>query len=539
MPRRRLFIGLILALGFLLRADLLGTPFIEYFSNREVQNALPARLFLEGTNTFWNLPIQITEDHVVVECQILPLIVHTGYRALERVGLAHAPARGDVVAAERYYRQIALLGRLWSVLMALATIYLLFRLVGQGWSERAGLLTACWYALLPYNRFFDQLFLSEPTLMALACFGLYQVWRWSLARRGAWGQFALAAPAFAILILLKVSHAFIGIPIAYLVWRRLRWRALWNWPTWLFGFAVLFPSIYFYELRGSWIGQGGDTMPVSNLVQLFTSGSYAWHMVSLLVRRYVWSIITPLGALLCVLGLRVARRNADARARGLPQLLLAWGAGWIAYWFMAGQMSGHLYYQAPSVPIVACLLGIATAWLTERYPAVIHRPALAVFALYCLLWNQVVQRENDQDSRFWRGTWCWTVMDAGLAVDRRLPTDAVFISGSRDAVARMLTYYAHRKARLLTVDDLGLAPELAPRKLETLRREGASYYVAPLGYDGPKYNGIVFDRAVFGRLPVARYLFEHYPVVEETDSHVIFALAAPLPAAAGSLVPPL
>jgi len=535
---RRTTLAALLAVGVLLRADLLGTPFVEYFSNREVQNALPARLFREGAATFRNLPIEFTEDHVVAELPLLPLLVHQGYRALEVVGLAHAPARGDAVAAEQYYRQIALLGRLWSVLMAVVAMFFLWRLLSEGWSELAGQLALLSYAVLPYNRFFDQLFLTEPTIMALSVFGLYQLWRWSTAETREGWRMAWAAPAFALTILLKVSHAFLVLPMAWLFWRRLRWRALWHWPSWLFAVVVLLPPVYFYELRGSWIGGGGDTMPLHNLARLFAGWSYSWHWVSLPVRRLVWSIATPLGAPLCGLGLWVAWRERAGRRRGLPHLLMVWAAGWIVYWFVAGEMSGHFYYQAPAVPIVAALIGIGAAWLSGRWPA-IRAPMPAGLMAFCLAWNPVVQRSNDQESRFWRGPWCRTVMQAGLAVDRLLPPDAVYVSGSRDAVARMLTYYSHRKARLLVVDDPARPAAEGPARLEALRRDGATYYVAPLGYDGPKYNGVVFDRQVFGRLPIASYLLDHYPVVDETDSHIIFALAAPLPATAGSLASPL
>src|SRR5262245_50423869 len=230
MSHSRRVVGLLL-LALLLRIDLVGTPFIEYFSNRQVQNAVPIRLFQEGRFTLWTLPTEFTDTYGVAEFQLLPVIVMGAYHVLEGFGLAALPAPGDAVAARRYYLQIATLGRCWSLLMTLAALLLLERLLREGWSPRAALLALAAYAVIPFNRFYDQLFLAEPTLMALAVCGLYALWRWSWLDRGGWLLYFSAAVAFALLLLLKVSHIWIGLPIAFLLLARQGWRALYRWQN--------------------------------------------------------------------------------------------------------------------------------------------------------------------------------------------------------------------------------------------------------------------------------------------------------------------
>ena len=523
--RGRLLALLLLAL--LLRVDLLGTPFVEYFSNRQVQNSVPIRLFQEGTYTLWTLPTNFTDTYGVAEFQLLPIVMMGGYRALEWTGVAHLPAPGDAEAARRYYVHIATLARGWSLLMALVTMVVLYRLLSEGWGEPAASLALLWYALIPFNRFYDQLFLAEPTLMALTFLGLYALWRWSQKESGGWLLFAGAAVAFAIVLLLKVSHIWLGIPIAYLLWLRRRWRGAYSWPNWLFAAVVLGPAYYFYKVRGSWVSGGLDGMAVDNTVKMVSDLGFMVPMVRQFLHRHVWTIWTPVGTVLALFGLVLSARQTDPAARRLSGLLGAWVIGWIYYWFMAGQMSGHFYYQAPSVPLAAAYIGLATAWIIARTRPKVYVPALAALAVWFLAFNAVIQRVNDENSRFWRGDWCQTLLDTGLAADRLLPPDAKIVSGCRAAIQYMTFYYIHRDGWLLPVDEGDLPQAEAPQKLEELRARGAGYYVVAFGYDGPKYNGVIFDREIFDRLPISKYLFDHYAVLAQTPTYLIFDLGRP------------
>ena len=318
MPGRARLVAVIL-LALLLRVDLLGTPFVEYFSNRQVQNSVPIRLFQEGRFTLWTLPTTFTDTYGVAEFQLLPIIVMAGYRGA-RVDRSRAPARARRRGRgqPRRHVHIATLGRGWSLLMVIVTMVVLYRLLREGWGETAASLALLWYALIPFNRFYDQLFIAEPTLMGLTFMGVYALWRWSQRERGGWLLFAGAAVAFALVLLLKVSHIWIGIPIAYLLWLRLRWRGVYRWQTWIFAAVVLGPSYYFYKVRGSWVAGGLDGMAVDNTLKMVTDWSFMGPMVRQFVHRHVWTIWTPVGTLLALFGLVLSMRQRDPGARRLP-----------------------------------------------------------------------------------------------------------------------------------------------------------------------------------------------------------------------------
>ena len=514
----------LLLLALVLRLDLVGRPFVEYFSNREVQNAIPIRMMQEGEYAFWDLPNKFTDTYGIAEFQLIPLILRVAYAALEAVGLARLPEPGDAEAARLYYWQIALLGRLWSLGMALGALLLLHRLLRQAWSLRAADLAVLLYGLLPYNRFHDQVFIAEGTIMWLSTLGMLLLWSWSERREGGSAHFAGAALAFALVLLLKVSHIFIGLPIAFLILRRFGWRALRRPEVWLFGIAVLLPAALFYK-----VGYGGsvedlDTMAWNNTKAVFLDWVATRENLLKYLARHVWSIWTPLGAPLLALGLWRGLRAEPGPARDLGRLFAIWLLAWAYYWFMAGGLSGHFYYQAPSVAVAAAILALGAEGLGDRLPRRLGLAALALLAVFLLGWNEVIQRWNDEGSRYWRGDWCRTIYAAGLEADARLPKDATIVAGCRGAIQFMVFYYVHRDGFSLKVEDSDQDQAAAPARLEELRADGATFYVAPFNYDGPKHNGVVFDRETFASLPVAVYLAEHYRLLAEGSDWLIYDL---------------
>ncbi len=530
--RNRWWLAALIALGLLLRCDLLGRPFVEYFANRQVQNAITIRLLQEGRFTLATLPTHFTDTFGVAEFPLLQVIVLGAYRLLEVVGVAKLPAPGDADEALRYYLHIAVLGRLWSLLMSAATMYLLQRLLREAWSGLAALFAVFWYALLPYNRFFDQLYLTEPTIMALSCFGLYHLWRWSVVQKpGGWWSYFFSCLACALILLLKINYVMIGIPIGYLFYQRYGWRSFFRWPVWLFAIAVLLPAAYFYLLRGSWVVGGMDSVPWRNTVATFTDWSFASCMLRSFWQRHAWTIWTPAGTALCGLGFLTALQRQDPLARRLWGLLAAWVLAWVYYWFMNGEGSGHFYYQSPSVPLAAAFMGFATAWLIERSPALLHRTLIAVIAALFLLFDGVVQQGNPDNIRSLRSPWDQPPMVAGLAADRQLPRDAKVVAGCVGPLAYPMFYYLHRDGWFLSFNDSRVdyetPQEEAPQQLERYRERGAEFYVAAFLTNREAYGGRDFGRLEFEGLPIGRYLLDRYPVLQEEQTYIIFDLRAP------------
>jgi hypothetical protein len=88
----------------------------------------------------------------------------------------------------------------------------------------------------------------------------------------------------------------------------------------------------------------------------------------------------------------------------------------------------------------------------------------------------------------------------------------------------MVFYYAHRDGFSLKVEDTDQDQAAAPARLEEMRADGATFYVAPLNYDGPRHNGVVFDRETFTELPVSMYLAQHYRLLSEGPDWLIYDL---------------
>jgi hypothetical protein len=92
----------------------------------------------------------------------------------------------------------------------------------------------------------------------------------------------------------------------------------------------------------------------------------------------------------------------------------------------------------------------------------------------------------------------------------------------------MVFYYVHRDGFSLKLEDTDQDQAAAPARLEEMRADGATFYVAPFNYDGPKHNGVVFDRETFASLPIATYLAEHYRLLAEAPDWLIYDLRSRL-----------
>lgn len=526
----------VIALAVCLRLDLFGKPFVQYFANREVQNSISIRLFQEDRFTCLSLPTKLFDSFGSAEFPLLQIVVSSSYDALRFLGLTDLPQPGDVQSAAVYYALIAIICRFWGLLMTVVTMSCVYILLARFWSKTAALCSLFLYALLPLSRFHDQLFLAEPTIMALTSLAFLFLWEWSESYKHVGWRYIVSSLALATVLLLKISHIFLFLPVGFIFFKKYKFCAIHRWPVWLFIAAALIPAGVFYFSRDTHISGGLVQMAMQNTMNIFSDRSWFLRMLDWFWMRHWWIVWTPVGAILLFIGILVSICTKASVKRWFGWFLFIWLFSWFYYWLFAGQMSGHLYYQGPHASMAAILMGIGLAWLLA---IVGNKSFFRRFARVCVLlgvcifflsYNNYVQKQNPDGLVHWREPWDKPPMIAGMMADGSLPSDVKIVAGTIAPLQYSLFYYCHREGWFIpfnnTRDEWELLPEEAIEKLEYCREEGAQFYVAAFLPDRELYGGSPFTREDFEELPLSQHLKQQYSLLFQDRYYVIYDLRA-------------
>jgi hypothetical protein len=231
----------------------------------------------------------------------------------------------------------------------------------------AAFATAC-FALSPLAVYLATRMQPEAWMSLLVLVAAGALWRWY--EEPATGRLLGAAGALAAAILIKEPAAFLGLAFAWLVWRRLGWRALRDWRVYLAAAIALAPAVAWYSWAYHFWVLDGNSLGLSNEAHLIGP--------DVLVRRGLLGnalveaaeVFTPFGLVLAGTGFRLARRRLEPA--------VAWYLSALLFYFIAGRTAGAgwaFYYHCLSVA-PACLLMGAGAWALEER----GEPAAAVAA---------------------------------------------------------------------------------------------------------------------------------------------------------------
>lgn len=203
---------------------------------------------------------------------------------------------------------------------------------------------------------------ADPPSVLATTVGLYYAYDWSESGRNK--SLFWAAALLALGALLKLTALHVGLPVAYLLWRRLGHNA-WRAPqTWLLGLGIILPNVawYFYSYR---VGvESGNTFGIlaGGTMKFGSKSLYedpAFYLNAL--RRIALYHLTPVGTFGFVYGLR--RLVAERAPRNV--FLLSWLASVFVYSAVAahGVHGGHYHYLLPFLPVAALIVGVGSAWL--------------------------------------------------------------------------------------------------------------------------------------------------------------------------------
>lgn len=372
-------------------------------------------------------------------------------------------------------------GRLVSIFVSSIGAVLLYFLVSLYSSKRVAMMASFIFAFLPYNIYYGRVIMPDPLHITSSILSLYLVTLWTRDKKIIFA--ILGALAFSITVLTKPFGLVLLLPISYLILKGFGLKSFKQIGVYLFGLISLLP-LYFWRTHiasipegmfgTSWLYNAGDIR--------FTGAYFHW----LIFERMNRLIFATGGFVLFFFGLiNFIKKNEIFYYLWLLSII-------IFFVIIAKGNVTHDYYQMPLVPIGAVfiakgidfLLTAGRVWYRRIFNYLIA--ISLVLLMFAFGWFETRDYFNINRPE---------IVEAGRAVDRLLPKDALVIAP-----------YDNDPAFLYQTDRHGWT--LGAGKIPDWIKEGATHMVS-----------VNFDDAT-------NFWIDHCRVVERDEKWVIIDMRA-------------
>ncbi|MDP3724053.1 MAG: glycosyltransferase family 39 protein [bacterium] len=466
-----LIIAILLIGTFVVRLYKIDIPIADWHSWRQADTAAVARNFVEDG---FHLFRPTYDDLSSLQTgrpnpQGLRLVEFPLYNAM--IGLVYLITGVNEMSA-----------RLVSVLFATTSTFLLYLLIRRLMTERVAVLSAAFYAFLPYNIYFTRSIFPEVPAVTflLAAYLAFAYWMEVKKKSSLWIFGVLSTVLGAVALLVKPTTIFFFLPFVWFAWKKYEWSMIRRLELWTSGLTMVLPLV----LWRWWISHFPEGIPASEWLLngqniRFTGAFFRW----IFAERFGKLIMTGWGMPLFILGLIRGRLKDDL----FPYALLVGTLLYVTV-FAMGNIQ-HDYYQILIIPTLAIFLGRGADFLLSPPPSlskVWTMPILAVclVAIAAFGWYEI--RGNYQINH-------WEIVEAGRAVDQLTPKDAKVIAPYFGDTAFL--YQTKRKGW-----------PIMDSPIDTLIARGATHYVS-----------VQFD-------DVTKQLMQKYPIVTQTEKYIILDL---------------
>lgn len=306
-------------------------------------------------------------------------------------------------------------GRMVSIATSLLGAVYLYLLSKQLLGRKVALATLLYYSLLPYNIYYNRVFMPDPTFVSFSIITLYYCVRYVETKQVKHGL--LMALTFAIATLVKPYAIFISIPMIYWIIRSkglqvLRDRSLYFYL--LVGILPLMLWRYFLSLHPE--GSFASTWLLNGENIRFTGAFFRWMIFDRLNRL----IFATGGFVLFVVGI------FDSHLKKNTSFFFVWTLAIFLYFtiFAKGNVN-HDYYQLPIVAPGSVLIMLGAKKLIEmgktKFQKILNATMVSSLILLSIAfgWFEVRGYFNINNP---------AIVEAGLKVDEILPSDAVVIA---------------------------------------------------------------------------------------------------------------
>lgn len=466
-----LYLFLILVLGFYVRLYKIDNPVADWHSWRQADTAAVARNFYkEGYNPFLPRGDDMSD-------------VSSRGQNLNRYRLVEFPIYNSLV----YFAYLInggvdeRLARLVTIFISLGSTIFIYLITKKELGELTALMSAFFFAILPYNIYYSRVILPDP-LLIFFCLGMFyftKKWIFKNSSGYFWLGVSFAAGAF----LTKPVAIFYVLPLFYSYYKKE--QTIWPIKKRYLVFVTI--STLPFLLWRTWIGLHPEGIPSfwwllnGNHIR-FRPSFWRW----IIGDRFGREILSAAGSFLFFLGLVIRPKEKE----GWLLHLLALSAFLYLIVFATGNVQ-HDYYQIFIIPPLVIFLSRGIILLIKGEINFIPRIWTALIAvLFAILtiyltWGEVkgLYQVNN-----------WAIVDAGKEANKILPKDAL-----------VLAPYGGDTAFLYQINRHGW-PEIPLSIPEMVKNYKVSYYVSVT------------------RDSLTSDLVKGYAVIKQTPSFVIIDL---------------
>jgi hypothetical protein len=374
-------------------------------------------------------------------------------------------------------------------------------------------LALTYYMTLPFSVITSRSFQPDPGMVMFIILASYSIYRFSETPKWIWAILSGLFSGLAILVKVMAFGPILGVTIAMLLYsygpRNLRdlpsaIKALVFQPKhWLLGLLMITPAFLFYTGRAERVSSYTSGWMVSLVGLLFTPSLYLnW-------AKLVIELFHPLALISAGVGLWFARGRNRA-------LLLGLWLGYVLYGlFFPYQIGTHDYYHLMLVPIVALsMIPFFKVFISRLIVASKFWKICIISTILLLIGYYSVQTiyfYAREDYRWLPDTW--------QVIASQIPSDGKVIAVTEDFGMRLL-YYGWRNVdiwpNINQIEVRELRGKSKPfEELFTQQTKGKKYFLVT-DFDE-------FDQQV----ELKKYLNEHYTILSESDSWILYNLANP------------
>ena len=497
MKKVNIILILIISAGLALRLWRVDLPLLEFYPSRQIQTADIAR-------NFYKYDLPITKPAVSYLGQDLTpfLVEFPGYN----------------FAIAQVYRIIGsadeVIGRLFSIIGWLVSVYFLFQLAKRYVGEKAALISSFFYTFSPLSILISRSFQPDQWMLTVSLAAIYFLASWHRRREL---LFYLSATLASIALLLKTPAViFILIPAAFLL-KSKKVELLSPKSITYFGIALLPPVVWY--LYVTYVNRMGEVLKESVVLanwfgfEIFLNPKYYSNLFGFEYNL----VLLPVGMVLFLIGL-------SSKLRREQFILYIWLAS-ITFYFVIFNKHNmtHEYYHLPFLPIAAIFIGLGFVKVTRSFRDLIIPKNLSLATCFLLL---VVMMLPPTLGRAYKPIERFSYVLETAEVIQKLTKPDDLIIGSMDA-GPSLVYYSDRRGWPFEIDRKNTAETLAfygvgdkkvvdpIEDLEQMRSNGATIFAA-----ASKDQFLENDE-------FAKYMYGSYRVLVETDNYIIFDLNSP------------